>query len=74
GEQTALYEAVVRETLVAISEADGMERRGLVVKLLTSLKQICNHPAHYLGDGGATGGSRSGKLELLDELLDTIVA
>ncbi|MEU6297584.1 DEAD/DEAH box helicase [Streptomyces erythrochromogenes] len=74
GEQTALYEAVVRETLAAIAEADGMERRGLVVKLLTSLKQICNHPAHYLGDGGATGGARSGKLELLDELLDTIVA
>ncbi|MFJ9546680.1 DEAD/DEAH box helicase [Streptomyces erythrochromogenes] len=76
GEQTALYEAVVRETLTAIAEADGMERRGLVVKLLTSLKQICNHPAHYLGagDGGPTGGSRSGKLELLDELLDTITA
>ncbi|MGW6783272.1 DEAD/DEAH box helicase [Streptomyces sp. NPDC054987] len=73
-EQTALYEAVVRETLAAISQAGGMERRGLVVKLLTSLKQICNHPAQYLGDGGATGGSRSGKLELLDELLDTIVA
>ncbi|MEU4354086.1 DEAD/DEAH box helicase, partial [Streptomyces virginiae] len=73
-EQSALYEAVVRETLAAISQAHGMERRGLVVKLLTSLKQICNHPAHYLGDGGATGGARSGKLELLDELLDTIVA
>ncbi|MGW7435051.1 DEAD/DEAH box helicase [Streptomyces sp. NPDC054849] len=80
-EQTALYEAVVRETLAAISEADGMERRGLVVKLLTSLKQICNHPAHYLrehspGERGArdTAGGRSGKLELLDELLDTILA
>ncbi|MFD9014511.1 DEAD/DEAH box helicase, partial [Streptomyces sp. NPDC059552] len=90
-EQTSLYEAVVRETLAAISEADGMERRGLVVKLLTSLKQICNHPAHYLrehapadrgakesasGTGAAadTGSARSGKLELLDELLDTIVA
>ncbi|MFD3804470.1 DEAD/DEAH box helicase [Streptomyces sp. NPDC058619] len=76
--QTALYEAVVRETLASIAEADGMERRGLVVKLLTSLKQICNHPAQYLhghgaGPGGAAGG-RSGKLDLLDELLDTILA
>ncbi|MZE56960.1 ATP-dependent helicase, partial [Streptomyces sp. SID5770] len=44
-EQAGLYEAVVRETLAAISEADGMARRGLVVKLLTGLKQICNHPA-----------------------------
>ncbi|MFF4443720.1 DEAD/DEAH box helicase [Streptomyces sp. NPDC001502] len=85
-EQTSLYEAVVRETLAAISEADGMERRGLVVKLLTSLKQICNHPAHYLREhgpaergareagGGGGDGARSGKLELLDELLDTILA
>ncbi|MEU9162227.1 DEAD/DEAH box helicase [Streptomyces sp. NPDC048424] len=82
-EQTALYEAVVRETLAAISEADGMERRGLVVKLLTSLKQICNHPAHFLGEHGsgergdrgtADAAARSGKLELLDELLDTILA
>ncbi|MGT2527018.1 DEAD/DEAH box helicase [Streptomyces nojiriensis] len=79
-EQTALYEAVVRETLAAISEADGMERRGLVIKLLTSLKQICNHPAHYArehgpGDRGSEdgGASRSGKLELFDELLDTIL-
>ncbi|WP_329388485.1 DEAD/DEAH box helicase [Streptomyces sp. NBC_01351] len=80
-EQTALYEAVVRETLAAISEADGMERRGLVVRLLTSLKKICNHPAQYLrehgpGETGAkdTAAARSGKLELLDELLDTILA
>ncbi|MCX4540121.1 DEAD/DEAH box helicase [Streptomyces sp. NBC_01565] len=70
-EQAALYEAVVRETLAAISQADGMERRGLVVKLLTSLKQICNHPAQYLKEDT---GARSGKLELLDELLDTILA
>ncbi|MGW5421238.1 DEAD/DEAH box helicase [Streptomyces sp. NPDC003943] len=91
-EQAGLYEAVVRETLAAIAEADGMERRGLVVKLLTGLKQICNHPAQYLKEDpwedpalGAGGrrvseriagriAGRSGKLELLDELLDTILA
>ncbi|MER6615479.1 DEAD/DEAH box helicase [Streptomyces xantholiticus] len=73
-EQTGLYEAVVRETLAAISEADGMERRGLVVKLLTSLKQICNHPAQYLKEERPRIADRSGKLELLDELLDTILA
>ncbi|QEU81781.1 DEAD/DEAH box helicase [Streptomyces subrutilus] len=69
--QAGLYEAVVRETLASISEADGMERRGLVVKLLTSLKQVCNHPAQYTRDAA---GARSGKLELLDELLDTILS
>ncbi|MFI8966132.1 SNF2-related protein [Streptomyces sp. NPDC053493] len=74
-EQAGLYEAVVRETLAAIAEADGMERRGLVVRLLTSLKQICNHPAQYLKETGRPRLSgRSGKLELLDELLDTILA
>ncbi|MEO3975003.1 DEAD/DEAH box helicase [Streptomyces sp. CAU 1734] len=73
-EQAGLYEAVVRETLAAIAESDGMERRGLVMKLLTSLKQICNHPAQYLKEENPVVADRSGKLELLDELLDTIVA
>jgi superfamily II DNA or RNA helicase len=69
-EQAALYEAVVREMLAEIAASDGMTRRGRVVKLLTALKQICNHPAQYLKHPGG----RSGKLELLDELLDTILA
>ncbi|WP_328500993.1 DEAD/DEAH box helicase [Streptomyces sp. NBC_00457] len=75
-EQASLYEAVVRESMLAIETAQGIGRRGLVLKLLTSLKQICNHPALYLkeeirGDGHA---ARSGKLALLDELLDTLLA
>ncbi|MFC7304611.1 SNF2-related protein [Streptomyces monticola] len=73
-EQTGLYEAVVRETMAAISAADGMERRGMIVKLLTGLKQICNHPAQYLKEERPQVAGRSGKLELLDELLDTILA
>ncbi|MFE7242805.1 SNF2-related protein [Streptomyces sp. NPDC057580] len=72
-EQAALYEAQVRETMALIEKADGIARRGLVLKLLTALKQICNHPAHYLRETGPLPG-RSGKLELLDELLDTVVA
>ncbi|MFP3118437.1 DEAD/DEAH box helicase [Streptomyces sp. Iso 434] len=73
-EQAGLYEAVVRETLAAVAAADGMERRGLIVQLLTSLKQICNHPAQYLKEDRPRVGGRSGKVELLDELLDTILA
>ncbi|WP_328584510.1 DEAD/DEAH box helicase [Streptomyces sp. NBC_00370] len=73
-EQAVLYEAVVREILAAIAEADGMERRGLVVKLLTGLKQICNHPAQYLKEERPHIPGRSGKVELLDELLDTVLA
>ncbi|MFE6940843.1 DEAD/DEAH box helicase [Streptomyces chartreusis] len=73
-EQAGLYEAVVRETLAEISAADSMARRGLIVKLLTGLKQICNHPSQYLKEERPRIADRSGKLELLDELLDTILA
>ncbi|MER7912306.1 DEAD/DEAH box helicase [Streptomyces sp. NPDC096068] len=79
-EQASLYEATVRETMARIEESEGMARRGLVMKLLTSLKQICNHPAQFLkeqaprGPGTARLAGRSGKLALLDELLDTILA
>ncbi|MFJ9038170.1 DEAD/DEAH box helicase [Streptomyces sp. NPDC102406] len=78
-EQASLYEAVVRESLANIEAAEGIGRRGLIMKLLTSLKQVCNHPAHYLREGEGDGArarlaGRSGKLALLDELLDTIVA
>ncbi|MGD6750254.1 SNF2-related protein [Streptomyces sp. BH105] len=73
-EQAGLYEAVVRETLAEIAGAAGFERRGLIVKLLTGLKQICNHPAQYLKEDKPRITGRSGKLELLDELLDTILA
>ncbi|MET9816698.1 DEAD/DEAH box helicase [Streptomyces sp. NPDC006355] len=73
-EQAALYEAVVREALAEIAGADSMARRGLIVKLLTGLKQICNHPAQYLKEERPVIAGRSGKLELLDELLDTILA
>ncbi|MGI5371551.1 DEAD/DEAH box helicase [Streptomyces iakyrus] len=73
-EQAALYEAVVREALAEISGAGSMARRGLIVKLLTGLKQICNHPAQYLKEERPVISGRSGKLELLDELLGTILA
>lgn len=78
-EQASLYEAVVRESLLAIETAEGIARRGLVLKLLTALKQICDHPALYLKEEHPRGGGdrlavRSGKLALLDELLDTLLA
>ncbi|MFJ8062190.1 SNF2-related protein [Streptomyces sp. NPDC096142] len=80
-EQASLYEAVVRESMLAIETTQGIARRGLVLKLLTSLKQICDHPALYLKEdhavARATGDrltARSGKLALLDELLDTLLS
>lgn len=70
-EQATLYEAVVRDSLALIEQAEGMERRGLVLAALTRLKQVCNHPAQFLGDGSALAG-RSGKLTRLSEMLDEI--
>ena len=72
-EQVTLYEAIVRETMEAIAAKQGIERAGLVFKLLTALKQICNHPAQYLKQAGPLAG-RSGKLAAFDELTDLILA
>jgi SNF2 family DNA or RNA helicase len=57
-----------------IERADEETRRGLVLALLTGLKQICNHPAHYLRQPAGRLGGRSEKLDLVDELLGTILA
>ncbi|MBW2258428.1 MAG: DEAD/DEAH box helicase, partial [Deltaproteobacteria bacterium] len=70
-EQTTLYQQVVDGYLERISDADGMERRGRVLAMITALKQVCNHPSHYLRDGRPLEG-RSGKLETTVDLLDTI--
>ncbi len=60
--------------MARIERADEQTRRGLVLKLLTGLKQICNHPAHFLKQSGGRLGGRSEKLDLLDELLVTALA
>ncbi|GAA1911230.1 DEAD/DEAH box helicase [Nocardioides hwasunensis] len=73
-EQVVLYETLVRESMRRIEEADEETRRGLVLKLLTGLKQICNHPAHFLRQANPKLRGRSEKLELLDELVGTVVA
>ncbi|WP_224277254.1 DEAD/DEAH box helicase, partial [Streptomyces sp. LS1784] len=74
-EQRTLYETRVREVMAQIEATEGIARSGLVLKLLTGLKQICNHPAQFLKEAEGTRlAGRSGKLELLDELLDTIIS
>jgi superfamily II DNA or RNA helicase len=73
-EQVVLYESLVRESMRRIEEADEQTRRGLVLALLTGLKQICNHPAHYLRQASGRIKGRSEKIDLLDELLATILA
>jgi SNF2 family DNA or RNA helicase len=72
-EQASLYRAVLDDMLTALKEADEIGRKGLVLAAMTKLKQVCNHPAHLLGDGSPLSG-RSGKLERLEEILDRILA
>ncbi|MGH3171440.1 MAG: DEAD/DEAH box helicase [Trebonia sp.] len=73
-EQASLYQATVTDMLARIEEADGdIQRRGLVLATMAKLKQVCNHPAHLLGDGSRLA-DRSGKLERLEEICEEIAA
>jgi SNF2 family DNA or RNA helicase len=73
-EQASLYQATVTDMMARIEAADeGIERRGLVLATMAKLKQVCNHPAHLLGDGSRLPG-RSGKLARLEEICDELLA
>ena len=72
--QAALYQKTVDELGRAIAGlAQGIERRGLVLAYLMRFKQICNHPAHWLGEGAWTEAG-SGKLARLREIVDAVAA
>jgi len=73
-EQASLYQATVADMLARIEAAEpGIERRGLVLATMAKLKQVCNHPAHLLGDGSRLPG-RSGKLARLEEICDEVIS
>ncbi|WP_460749182.1 SNF2-related protein [Nocardiopsis oceani] len=72
-EQASLYKAVVDDMAERMAEADEKERKGLVLATMSRLKQICNHPAQFLGDGSALAG-RSGKLDRLEAVLGEAAA
>jgi SNF2 family DNA or RNA helicase len=48
--QTSLYKKIVDEVIKELRENYNSVkiRNGLILKLLTKLKQLCNHPLHYL--------------------------
>jgi superfamily II DNA or RNA helicase len=70
--QAALYQAAISELEAALEEAgEGIGRRGLVLSSLMRLKQICNHPSQWLGDG-AYDEAESGKFERLREIAEAI--
>ncbi|MET4167088.1 MULTISPECIES: DEAD/DEAH box helicase [Gordonia] len=75
-EQAALYRAVIDELMAALRDKQQRTlRRRNVLAALTRLKQVCNHPAHYLADGTdlvRDGEHRSGKVELLADIVSTV--
>jgi SNF2-related domain/SNF2 Helicase protein/Helicase conserved C-terminal domain len=71
-EQASLYQAVVDDLLLAAASEEGIGRSGAILGGIAKLKQVCNHPAHFLRDGSALSG-RSGKLDRVEELLDEII-
>ena len=72
-EQAQLYETVLETFHRELEISEGIARRGLILAVLTRLKQVCNHPAHYLGQKQALS-RRSGKLARLEEMLEETFA
>src|ERR1035437_572386 len=58
--QAALYLRAVDELAIALEDAQGIGRKGVVLSFLMRFKQICNHPSQWLGDS-AWGAQDSGK-------------
>lgn len=70
-EQASLYKAVLKESEEALESAEDIKRKGVILATLSKLKQVCNHPAQFLGDNSSIPG-RSGKLARLTEMLEEI--
>jgi non-specific serine/threonine protein kinase len=71
--QAALYQQAVEELAGQLEEVDGMRRKGMVLAFLMRLKQICNHPSQWLGDG-AWAEKDSGKFARLRDILEVVAA
>jgi len=71
--QAALYQQAVEELERRLKKVVGIERKGQVLAFLVRLKQICNHPSQWLGDG-AWNPEDSGKWARLREIVETIAA
>jgi len=71
--QAALYQQAVEELARRLEDVDGIQRRGMVLAFLMRLKQICNHPSQWLGDG-AWVEKDSGKFARLRDIVEVIAA
>ncbi|MFA6807765.1 MAG: DEAD/DEAH box helicase [Eubacteriales bacterium] len=70
--QVVLYNKLINELRIKLeSDADGIERKGLVLSSLMKLKQICNHPDQFLGQN-YYAEKESGKYARLREICEII--
>jgi SNF2 family DNA or RNA helicase len=70
-EQTAIYQEVVNMSMKKLETSEGIERKGLVLKLINALKQVCNHPSQFYKKKEAKV-EQSGKMQMLEEVLSGI--
>ena len=70
--QAIIYEKTLNEMMEKISGFTGINRRGNIFKLITALKQICNHPYQFLKSGDMNKEA-SGKLEQCIQLVQNII-
>ena len=71
--QVALYERILKESMDSITKSESkISRRGAIFKLITNLKQVCNHPYHYLKHGDMSANA-SGKTQKLIDILHNII-
>jgi SNF2 family DNA or RNA helicase len=89
-EQAALYQKLVDQSLVNIESAEGIQRRGMILALITKLKQVCNHPVLFKGLEDLEDNDQeeeapyptfqsplpahSGKLQRLEEMLEEVLS
>jgi superfamily II DNA or RNA helicase len=71
--QAALYGQAVEDLAKRLEEADGIQRKGVVLAMLMRLKQICNHPSQWLNDN-VWAEEDSGKWERLREIAEVVAA
>ena len=71
--QAALYQHAVKDLAGQLQDAEGIGRKGVVLKFLMRFKQICNHPSQWLGDA-AWAEADSGKFARLREITEVIAA
>lgn len=69
--QLVLYKSLVQELEQSLRDAEGIQRKGLVLASIMKFKQICNHPAQYLGQKEYEA-ALSGKFEKLQEICEVI--